>query len=38
MGHGATGRDVLFACVEFLEDMDLMPGVFKGGIVGETIQ
>lgn len=38
MGYGAAGGDVLFACVDLLEDMNLILDVFKGGIVGQTIQ
>jgi hypothetical protein len=38
VGHGATGRDVLFACMDFLEDIDLILDVLKGGIVGQAIQ
>lgn len=38
MGYAAAGGDVLFACVDFLEDIDLILDVFKCGIVGQTIQ
>jgi hypothetical protein len=36
--HGATGRDARFACMDFLEDIDLILDFLKGGIVGQTIQ
>ena len=38
MRHGSPGRNILFPGVDFLEDVDLILDVFKGGIVGQTIQ